>query len=327
MSLITRLFRLESGEPLKEKTADALAAYLMLKSKNTQRQYRSVINEFETWMAGRHRQLYQATPDDACAYAAWVVSRPGQHRRGSNREEHCTRATALHKCFVLKGYFAELGCPGGRNPFTVACAKIGAAETGEKRPTEAVSAESVRRLFSSIVEQTISDLRDRAFVALLFGGGLRISEALGLQMADICRDEKNCWLVLRETKAQKQQEQVIPPWAAEPIMRYRAARAAAGAANSDPLLVGHSSWREPPRRLAPKTGWLLFKRLCHRAGLSSALSPHSARATAATRGLESGWTYEEARIFLRQASLRMVSTYDKRRTRRQDAPGLKLSFT
>ncbi len=56
------------------------------------------------------------------------------------------------------------------------------------------------------------------------------------------------------------------------------------------------------------------------------MSPHSARATAITKLLDSGFSHRDVQEFSRHASVQMVEIYDKRRLQVDESPAKKLEF-
>ena len=172
--------------------------------------------------------------------------------------------------------------------------------------------------------------RDYALLALLFGGGLRRSEALYITIADVKKTKSGTFFVeLRATKAKKDASQAIPDWTGLALEAVIADRKKHGASSGDPLFIGYRGRAGvlPSSDPLSETGlYLLFKGYSYRAGAGAFVSPHSARATAITKLLDEGITHRDVKEFSRHSSVQMVEVYDKRRTGIDMNPGVTLRY-
>lgn len=116
----------------------------------------------------------------------------------------------------------------------------------------------------------------------------------------------------------------MPKWAGDRVQAYLRNRLSEGAANNDPYLVRYSV--NGPVKLLSRCARSLFKKLAVQVGLPRSITPHSGRATAATRLLEKGYDYRQVQEFLRYTSTSMVAVYDKRAFGGTHAPGLELDY-
>lgn len=301
---------------------DVVELFLGLKSANTQRQYRKIISEFVEFVVKRGGGLGSAKESDAMAFATWALNQEGEKERHSDKKTNVTEATVFRKVIVLKGLYKAAGVL--PNPFETVCDRLRHAQVGTKRPTEAITAEQVTRLLNVPSEFSKDGIRDRAFLAALFGGGLRISEVCGLRLGDIRKDGAVCYLHLGRTKSKNTQEQTLPDWAAGRLLRLAEERVREGANNNDPLFIFYT--RNQGRNINSRAYFAIFKKLAYQAGLPKTISPHSGRATACTHLLESGLDYKQAKDFMRHSSFQMVEKYDKRRRARKTSPALKLNY-
>jgi integrase len=210
----------------------------------------------------------------------------------------------------------------GRNPFLVAVPK-GSPKGGTKRPTQAVPRDKVKAILNMRDAHTHEGLRDRAFLALLFGCAIRLQSALNLKLSDIYED----YVALRHAKGVDYRAQVMPGWVAKRITDFKLARLKEGARDCDPFLVAYyAAGAAKNSPISARTGRRLFKRLMFEAGLPANITPHSARATAITRALEKGQSYREVQELSGHTSVRMVEQYDKRRFDRKNSPAKKLDY-
>ena len=154
-------------------------------------------------------------------------------------------------------------------------------------------------------------LRDRALVELLYGAGLRVSEALGLEKAGVSVDERVVRVVGKGGK-----ERIVPLGrpAAEAVRRYLA------------LGRPHLDRRYRPElflnaRGGPLTragAFLVLRRLADRAGLDpQRVHPHLLRHSFATHLLEGGADLRSVQEMLGHADLGTTERYthvsDRRR--------------
>ncbi len=144
-------------------------------------------------------------------------------------------------------------------------------------------------------------LRDQAVVLLLYGSGLRISEALGLNRSDAPVPPRD---VLR-VQGKGGQERIVPvlPVAQEAISRYLAEcpyRLAAG----DPLFVGVRGGR-----LSPRIVQLVVARLRSALDLPPTATPHALRHSFATHLLGNGADLRAIQELLGHASLSTTQVY------------------
>jgi integrase/recombinase XerC len=148
--------------------------------------------------------------------------------------------------------------------------------------------------------------RDVALLTLLYGAGLRISEALGLKRKDAPLGDS---LVIL---GKGRKERVIPilPAIREAIDRYVEQRPAA-AAPDEPLFL---SRRGKP--MSAREAQALMQRLRSGLGLSDRATPHAFRHSFASHLLDGGADLRSVQELLGHASLSTTQTYTKIETRR-----------
>jgi integrase/recombinase XerD len=172
-------------------------------------------------------------------------------------------------------------------------------------PTEA------ERLVEAAAGTTPRDLRDRALVELLYGAGLRVSEAVGLGKTDVDLERR---LVACTGKGGKERVVPIGRHAAEALRRYLA--------HGRPFL----DRRHRPELFLNAQGgaltragaFLILRRLAERAGLEpERVHPHLLRHSFATHLLEGGADLRSVQEMLGHADLGTTELYthvsDRRR--------------
>ncbi|MFI5178892.1 MAG: site-specific tyrosine recombinase XerD [Vicinamibacterales bacterium] len=146
-------------------------------------------------------------------------------------------------------------------------------------------------------------LRDRAMVELLYATGLRVSELVGVRLADLHLDEEYVSTVGKGSK-----ERIVPmgEQAADWIRRYQAtARRTLLKSRASPRLFLNA--RGGP--LSRVGFWKLLKRYGRRANLPRTLSPHVLRHSFATHLLERGADLRAIQMMLGHADLSTTQIY------------------
>ncbi len=341
-----------------------ISAFLSLKSPATRVTYSGIIAEWcrflgaEPGTSKASERIISATDLHAIAYRKHLETQPGEKPRfahgtgapsaergiiierasGKGRKKDGLDATlsnaTIHKKFAaLRRIYrmliaSNLGI--AENPFEVDKVPPPPKDAGRKRPTQMVEFELVMEIVSIPDASAPKGRRDRAVLAILFGGGLRRSEVVALRIGDVRRTSSGTtYLYLRYTKAKKDAQQALPDWAAELLWLYINERKANGGGDADYLFVSFTgqAGRTPTTRPMSDTGvYLLFKQACIAAGAGQHATPHSARATAITKLLADGVPHREVQEFSRHSSIQMVEWYDKRRFDIEQSPAKNLSF-
>jgi integrase/recombinase XerC len=141
--------------------------------------------------------------------------------------------------------------------------------------------------------------RDAALLTLLYGAGLRISEALSLKRGDVPLAETLTIL------GKGRKERVVPvlPLLKDAIDDYAAKIPFAGAPSA-PLFL---SRRGKP--MSPREAQSLMQKLRGRLGLSDRATPHALRHSFATHLLQGGGDLRSVQELLGHASLSTTQTY------------------
>lgn len=335
-----------------------IRAFLAAKSENTKRTYVPVIKEWcdfigaEVETAQGAEKLLQASELHAAGYLEWLKGRPGMaprlkssassersikkrssRARNDGLRSTLSNSTIAKKTTILRRIYrtliaANLGLR--RNPFDGDIISAPPARSGLKRPTEMVPFEKVSEILSLPDKTTLKGQRDRALLAILFGGGLRRSEAREIRIGDIKQTRQGTvYLRLRATKGKVDADQALPDWAGEEVLLLMKSRKRDGALSGDHLFVsfaGQGGRTQTLRPISTSGIYKIFRKYCALAGVDAPVSPHSARATAITKLLEDGETHREVKEFSRHASIGMVELYDKRRYSIDESPARKLNF-
>jgi integrase/recombinase XerD len=236
----------------------------------------------EAIVAGYVTELQQARTDDG---------------RSRYKESSIARAVAavrsFHRFCVEEGLLDD--DPSGQ---------VGAPRVPQGIPKALTEAE-VDALLGAVPGDGPRPQRDRAILELLYAGGLRISELVGLDLGDVdLRDG----LVRVMGKGSK--ERVVP--------LGRSAREAVGdyLTTGRPELAGRARSRAlflnaRGGRLTRQGAWLIVRAAGDRAGLGGRLFPHVLRHSCATHMLDRGADIRVVQELLGHASLSTTQVYTK----------------
>ena len=145
--------------------------------------------------------------------------------------------------------------------------------------------------------------RDMAIMLLLYGCGLRIGEALDLNVSDIGPDLSKDGTLRVIGKGNKQRVVPVLPIVAEAISAYRAA-CPHGLSDDDPLFVGSRGGR-----LNPGVVQRQVRKIRAMLGLGDTATPHALRHSFATHLLANGGDLRTIQELLGHASLSTTQRY------------------
>lgn len=149
---------------------------------------------------------------------------------------------------------------------------------------------------SRLIDATASE-RDRAILETLYGGGLRVSELVGLD-----RDDVRDGVARVRGKGRKERLAPLGRTAAAALDSYLAARPRA--ADPRPLFLNAKG-----RRLTDRSVHRLLKACALKAGLDPRTKPHTLRHSFATHLLDRGADLREVQELLGHASIATTQIY------------------
>jgi integrase/recombinase XerD len=275
--------------------------------------------EVEAFLAVSAARLAPRTVDayrrDLTAFAGWLGRAPSRATSEELeryvsvlRAEGLAATTIARRIAAIRSFFRHQVLIGARedNP----AAEVGLPRRARKLP-RTLSPGEAERLVEAASGTTPRDLRDRALVELLYGAGLRVSEAVGLEKGGVDLDER---LVRSIGKGGK--ERIVPLGrnAADALRRYLS--------RGRPFLDRR---HRPELFLNAKGGpltragaFLILRRLAEKAGLEpTRIHPHLLRHSFATHLLEGGADLRSVQEMLGHADLATTELYthvtDRRR--------------
>ncbi len=178
----------------------------------------------------------------------------------------------------LRSFFDWLILEGERqdNP----CDRLDQPKIGRYLP-DVLSVEEVDAIMESVDLKRASGLRDRAILEVLYGCGLRVSEACALRISHVYLDEGFVRVIGKGNK-----ERIVPmgEMARSAFADYLAARPAASAPTYDDIAF-LNRFGSPMSRVAM---FNIVKRQALLAGVRKNISPHTFRHSFATHLIENG---------------------------------------
>jgi site-specific recombinase XerD len=168
-----------------------------------------------------------------------------------------------------------------------------------------LSRQEVEALIRACSHRAPTGVRNRALIALLWRGGLRISEALDLHPKDVDVDAGT--VVVQRGKGGKRRVVGLDAGAMALVSRWMAVRRKLGVSNRAPLLCTLRGGRieaSYPRHL--------FPRLARKAGIERRVHPHALRHLCAIEMEREGAPISTIRDTLGHSSVAVTDTYLRR---------------
>ena len=244
--------------------------------------------------AGRE-EAWRESPEVAVDYLA------ARSRRGAAGDRGLAPTSLRRRAAAIRGFY-RFAYGEGLIPTDVA-ARLDLPRQPRLLP-ETLDVVEVERLLDAAGES----LRDRALLELLYAAGVRVGEAVGLDLEDLSREAAT----VRVT-GKGDRERVVPvgeiamEWLGRWLIEARPALVAlshVAAVRGGPLFVGDRG-----RRLARQQAWATVKRAASHAGLTDRVSPHTLRHSFATHLLEGGADLRIVQELLGHASISTTQLY------------------
>ena len=230
-------------------------------SRNTVASYCSDVRKF---LAAVPSQPEYVAPEDIEQYLSGLslVSKRSQSRFLSSLR-------SFFNWLVLEGSITD-------NP----CDKIESPKLGHYLP-EVLSVEEVEAMMAAVDLSTWQGLRDRAILEILYGCGLRVSEAVGLKLSCLYFDEGYIRVIGKGDK-----ERLVPvgEMAADAVNAYLERRPQPFDAESDDIVFLNRFGRP----LSRQSMFKMVKTMALLADVRKEISPHTLRHSFATHLVENG---------------------------------------
>lgn len=232
---------------------------------------------------------------------AFLTEQTGTAGRTPGRSDAAAR-TRARRLAAIRGFWRYLA---RRHGLTNTVPQLLASPRTRRplpRPLGRAQAGSVGSGVASLSDDRAVQARDHALFTLLYGAGLRISEALGLDHADLASIRAGTMRI----RGKGGRMRIVPvlPQVRAAIEAMGAAREAVGITSATPLFRGVRGGR-----LAAAVAERRMKLWREREGLPDHATPHALRHSFATHLLESGCDLRTIQELLGHASLATTQLY------------------
>jgi integrase/recombinase XerD len=163
----------------------------------------------------------------------------------------------------------------------------------EKKLPVILSKEEVKALL-----EAPRNLGHRAILALMYGAGLRVSEAINLKVPDLDRERKVIWI--RGGKGHKDRQVMLPEQLREVLVAYWRCKRP-----TEWLFPG----KQPGCHLSRETVFETCRKVARRAGIDKPVHPHSLRHAFATHLLDDGVNLVVIQALMGHSNLRTTARY------------------
>ena len=255
---------------------------------NTITAYRRDLEKFAAFAQQRKLSTQHVQRRDVVDFLAMLYHR-GLDSRSVAR--HLTTLRNFFRFALIEGYITE-------DPSaTVESPKF------RRALPDFLSLEEVDRLLRQPDTNTVSGIRDRAMIELMYSCGLRVSELCGLRVSDIQREE-GCVRCIG--KGDKERLVPVGRQALEAVERYlRDSRTKLlGERNSPFLFLGQTG-----NAIDRVAYWQRLRNYGRKAGLRRSLKPHMLRHSFATHLLDRGADLRSVQIMLGHADISTTQIY------------------
>ena len=261
-------------------------------SRNTLEAYRSDLLQLGRFLRERSRSAVTATGADLSAFLTHLATADGR--------PPASAATIHRKTACLRSFYRHLRREGVRDSDPTA--GLTGPRRGGRLP-QVLTRDEVTSLLRQPRGTKPAALRDRALLEVMYACGLRASEVIGLDLADVDLDEG---VVRARGKGSKERVVPIGARAVEAVRAYLA--------RGRPELVGA---RVEPRLFVNVRGgsltrqglYKIVQRHAAMAGLADRMSPHTLRHTFATHLLAGGCDLRSVQEMLGHADVATTQLY------------------
>jgi len=259
-------------------------------STNTIKSYGLDVQSFFTFLEERKMEVSTVNKQDLGQYLAHLYDAGS---RASTVSRHLSTIRAFYDYLLLEGIVKA-------NP----CELIDRPKLPKKLPT-VLSPDEVTQLLDSLTFDTPNHVRNKAMVELLYASGMRVSELLDLNLADLYLE---MGFVRCLGKGSKERIVPIGELAIKALERYlgqggRPEMVKEGK-NTDALFLNRLG-----SRMSRQGFWKILKAQARLAGIEKEISPHKLRHSFATHLIENGADLRIVQELLGHADISTTQIY------------------
>ena len=266
---------------------------------NTLSSYRRDLRRYAAHLAASGRErLDEVSEADVAEFLAVLREGSGEHPAlsATSAARTVVAVRGLHRFALREGLVT-----------TDVAAAVRPPASARRLPKALPVADVVAVLDAAGAAGTALALRDRALLELLYGTGARISEAVGLDLDDLDLGDPESAEVHLRGKGSKERVVPVGRFAIEAVEAYlvRSRSVLAGAGQGTPALFLNARGT----RLSRQSAWTTLSKAAERAGIESAVSPHTLRHSFATHLLDGGADVRVVQELLGHASVTTTQVY------------------
>jgi len=226
-------------------------------------------------------------------FRSWLANNAAKSRQASSR----ARAVA-----GVRNFFRWLDRTGQLHNNAIELLKLPKTARRLPRPVTEMQAQDIVALAKNVPEENWVGLRDQALFTLLYGAGLRISEALALTHADLAQKSR----ITVTGKGNKQRNVPMLPIVYESLERYLdvCPYVAGEKGKSKAIFVGSRG-----EKLNPAVAQRHLRQLRRQLNLPDSVTPHALRHSFATHLLTAGADLRSLQELLGHSSLSTTQLY------------------
>jgi integrase/recombinase XerD len=261
-------------------------------SRNTLEAYRSDLLQFGRFLEARGAEAVQASAADVSDFLVELAE--------GNGRPPSSPATIHRKAACLRSFYRHLRREGLRDSDPTA--SISGPRRGRRLP-KVLNRGEVTKLLAQPKGTAPTALRDRALLELMYACGLRASEAIGIEVADLDMEEA----VLR-ARGKGSKERVVPVGrVALEAVRIYLERGRPALVNDGIVSKVFVNFRG--EALTRQGLYKIVRRHAATAGLAERMSPHTLRHTFATHLLAGGCDLRSVQEMLGHADVATTQLY------------------
>jgi integrase/recombinase XerD len=260
-------------------------------SRNTLEAYRTDLLQFGRFLDERGVSAVDAQSSDVADFLTGLANGEGKA---------ASPATIHRKAACLRSFYRHLRREGVRESDPTA--SLTAPRRGRKLP-QVLTRGEVERLLSQPRGTEPAALRDRALLELMYACGLRASEAIGLEVADVDLEDGTL-----RARGKGSKERIVPiGQSALRALRAYLERGRQGLVKGRPEPRLFVNFRGGP--LTRQGLYKIVRRHAQTAGLADRMSPHTLRHTFATHLLAGGCDLRSVQEMLGHADVATTQLY------------------
>jgi integrase/recombinase XerD len=263
-------------------------------SENTTAAYRNDLSQFMTWLEETHPELSSWPQVDYDIVSAYV---------GYLKRQSYTASSVARKAAAIKSFFHFLLARGQITADPTA--KLESPKVKKRLPQTLTEEEIEKLLDTPSQKSSPKNLRDKALLHVLYATGMRVTEVVTLEVADVRVEEG---ILLCPTKDGKLRELPLDNETSEVVADYleNGRPHLVKSKDVDALFLNHRG-----QQLTRQGLWLIIKAYANEANLGDKVTPHTLRHSFAAHRLESGAELREVQQLLGHANISTTQVYSQ----------------